>query len=109
MKTLFAKYMKERGDHDTLENNQYFCVYRVEELGVYIADLFVDEKYRNKGLASKIIGKVEKIAKKNKKPIIAARLDKRANNFEKIKVFSEKVGYKLLRESETAYYVVKEL
>lgn len=63
MKSLFAKYIEARGGKEIIETEKGFATYYFINDGCYIEDIFVEEKYRKSGEASKMAYEIEIIAK----------------------------------------------
>lgn len=61
--TLYAKYVKERRDGDILETDHSFVTYKIIGNECQIIDLYVDNKFRKKGLCNNIIDELSEIAR----------------------------------------------
>jgi GNAT superfamily N-acetyltransferase len=69
---LYFEYIKEREGTEGIQFNDGFITYRIVDDECYIADMFVKKESRQSGIASKMISKIEEIAKeKNCKSISA--------------------------------------
>lgn len=64
MTSLYAQYIKEREGFETLEVEHGFATYKqVEKDMVYLRDIFVEDTFRQNGLASELSRQVAEIAK----------------------------------------------
>lgn len=60
--TLIAKYLKERGGTDILENEFGFISYRFSGSDCFICDMYVDSDQRGKSVGRNLIADLNKIA-----------------------------------------------
>lgn len=61
--SLYAKYIKEREDFSTLEEERGFATYRVFGDEVYLRDIYVLPEHRQEGVASLLADEVGRIGK----------------------------------------------
>lgn len=66
-KSLWAKYLKERLDQDTLEYDGGFVVYKVLDTHIHILEMYVEPKKRRQKLAWKMADIMAQLAKNLKR------------------------------------------
>ena len=76
------------------------------ESEIHMFHLIIDPKFQRKGLATKLISELEKIASNMKKRIITSNVIK--NNHQAIFLY-EKLGYKLIKEKRSFLTYYKEV
>lgn len=64
MKSLYAQYIKEREDYETIETSFGFASFKIENEDCYIRDIYVHPDYRKDHAASILADQVVVLAKK---------------------------------------------
>lgn len=62
--SLYADYIKERENKETVESELGFATYSFIKDGAYIVDIYVKPEYRKSHVASDLANQVTEIAKK---------------------------------------------
>lgn len=63
MSSLYAEYIKEREDFETVEDEYGFATYKIINNEVYLRDIFTLKEYRQLSMGKKLAEKVMEIAK----------------------------------------------
>lgn len=61
--SLYAQYLKERGNKNIIEDQYGFAVYSPYKEGIYLEDIYVEPALRKSGLAKELHDKVVEITK----------------------------------------------
>lgn len=81
--TLYAKYIKERLDHEIIENESGFITYKINGNECFIADMYVDQDKRKNGIGTDLLTELKCIVIENNAEYITAHVhqfDKAAPN-----------------------------
>lgn len=107
--SLYAKYLKEREDVDTLETEYGFATYRLRGDDCYIMDIYVVPELRRAGLAAALADDVAKIAKALGYRVLTGSVDSRANGAEDSHKVLTAYGMKPYLKDEYMTYYSKEI
>ena len=107
--SLYARYLLEREDLHTLEEEYGFASYKFGDDYVYITDIYVLSDIRQKGLASALADKIAEIASKNGKTRLIGSVDVSANNCTESAKALLGYGFKLHNVEQNLIYFVKEI
>lgn len=78
--SLYSDYLKEREDLEVIESEIGFVTYKFrEDQTVYIQDIYVKNKFRASGEASRLANQVLDLAKKRNIHVAVGSVDSRAN------------------------------
>jgi hypothetical protein len=85
MSSLYAQFVKETVDWETLEDETSFVTYQFQEVGpvscLKIIEMYVAPQARGKNKWRDLSNKVEEIAKQNKCKTISAQISKSTSEF----------------------------
>lgn len=67
MGSMYSKYLREKTDDEIIESEYGYATYRIlnEGKSVYIVDLYIEQEFRKKGIASQMADLIVEAAKKN--------------------------------------------
>lgn len=63
MLSLYAQYVLEREGKYTVETDEYFATYKINNTDCYIQDVFVTKIARGRGVSSMLVSNIENTAK----------------------------------------------
>ena len=107
--SLFAEYMRERENAETIETEQGFICFKFEDDNCIITDIFIAPEFRN-GQVGRDFGKqVEEKAKEKGLDCIYCYADKNALNFNDSVNFILKNGYTIQNVNFNLVYFKKEI
>lgn len=85
MASLYAKFVKETVNWETLEDEVSFATYQIQKIGsvscLKIIDMFVDQQFRGKDKWRELAIKLENIARQEKCKLISAQISKSTSEF----------------------------
>lgn len=106
---MLSRYLKERQNVDTIQNEYGFATYQINADSCYIIDIWVNPEFRNKNIASQIADEITDIAKKNGCLYILGSICPEANNStDSLKVLLA-YGMKLMSIQGNLIFFKKEL
>lgn len=109
MGSLYSKYIKEREGANILENDKAFCSYRLEDKGLFICDIYVDEKYRKSNIGKELVDEVESLAKEKGLKESYCTVCVTSLNIADSCIFVRKCGYEPINAKGTLIYFKKVL
>lgn len=85
MKSLYAQFVKETVDWETLEDEDSFVTYQIQEVGpvkcLKVIEMFVAKEARGKDKWRELMEKIEGIARELKCKTISAQISKNTSEF----------------------------
>jgi ribosomal protein S18 acetylase RimI-like enzyme len=106
---LYAYYLKEREEFETLEKTNGFAVYKLMGDTVYIRDIYVVPKERKSNLATEMANEIARAAKaRGVKKMMGTVCPRDKNATENLKVLLA-YGMKLFSSDENLICFMKEL
>ena len=109
MKSLFAEYIKERCGKEIFETDKGFITFYAVDGGMYIEDLFIKPEFRQSREASKLADAVAMVAKERGFKKLFGSVMPSANSSTDSLMICIRYGFKLLKASDNAIWLVKEL
>lgn len=106
---MYAQYLKEREDLDTLETEKGFATYRFRANDCYIQDIYVLPEYRKQGYGAVIADEIVDKAKAEGYKILTGSVDSRANGAAASTQALEAYGMKPYSVEGSLTYFYKEL
>lgn len=107
---LYAKYIKEREDINTIEIDHAFATYKkINDDTIYLIDIFVENGFRRDGLATKLSSMIEEVARKEGATKILGSVDLSKNGVtESMKAILSN-GFKFSSASGNGLYFIKDI
>lgn len=112
---LYEKYIKERLGHEILYNKNGFIQFSIEKDVCFIAELFVDESKRSKGLALSMVNDLVELVKsmENNKQVkrLVATIYTNTEGYERVLCLALRYGFHIIsmKENESCIILQKEL
>lgn len=97
IKSLFAKYIKEREGKEVIEWKNAFLVYELMTPYAYLQDLYIEPYYRQQGICDEIEAEFLNIAKDNGCTVALTSLCLKDRNWWRSKRAIRKRKYKFFR------------
>lgn len=103
--SLFKEYIKEKNNYETLENQDYFFTYYINEVGSYlfITEMFIKKDKRNfktyRDMINDIFLKAENVN------FIIGKLEKNMTNYRSVLNMHYKTGLKDYYEDDCEHYL----
>lgn len=105
----YAKYVKERDNAETIEDERGFISYKFENGVCFITDIFVDPNFRNLSTGSDFGKMVEKKAKEDGIERMMCTACIESQNFLDAIAFIKSNGYTIFNTVNSLIYFVKEI
>jgi predicted GNAT family acetyltransferase len=106
---LYARYIKEREDLETLEKEHGFATYKFRSTDCYIQDIYVLPSHRKSGLAASMANEISQLAKQQGYKILTGSVDSRANGATDSHTVLKAYGMKPYVTEDYVTYYFKEL
>lgn len=108
--SLYSKYLQERSNRGILEVKEGFATFDyVSEDTVYIVDLYVEKKHRNKRVAAQLADKICEEALKTGRKYLLGSVDVSAKGAEASVKVLEAYGMKPYKVAEPMIFYIKSI
>jgi len=107
--TKYAKYIKEKANHQLFEDDFGFITFEVTNCIIHIHDLWVDPDYRHKGHGSKLIEEVLKANKTEEIKYLSSSVQLNANYVTETLKAQLHYGFSVVGANENEIKLLKEL
>lgn len=109
MKSKHAKYIKERLDQETYEDEKCFFTYEVSEDEMFVRDIYVLPEFRKSNISGIMTEKMKNIAKENKCTTMYGHVAIGANGYDKSVHLLLKHGFNLHAVTDDLVYFKMEI
>lgn len=107
--TKYARYIKEKANHELIENDFGFITYEVGQNSVHIHDLWVDPDYRRQGISRKLVSLVIEEGKKNGCEYLTSCVQLRTRDATKTLKAQIEFGFVVVGANENEIKLAKEI
>ena len=107
--TKYAKYIKEKANHELIENDVGFITFEIGVECVHIHDLWVDPDFRIKGHGSELVSKVIEQGKLSGCKYLTSCIHLKSNNITETLKAQLHYGFLVVGGNENEIKLAKEL